>query len=53
MLWAGVPMIVSGYCIQISVGDGWRNTWIVIHVAVSLLWTIAYGVHWVRHRLAK
>jgi hypothetical protein len=52
MLWAGLPMIISAYCIQVSVSDGWRKTWIVLHVAVSLLWTAAYVVHWIRHRQA-
>jgi hypothetical protein len=53
MLWVAVPMIISGYCIQVSVSEAWRNGWIIIHVAVSLLWALAYVVHWVRHRLSR
>ena len=39
------PMIASGYFIQVSVEERWRTAWIVVHVATSCLWLVAYGVH--------
>ncbi|MFQ5749407.1 MAG: hypothetical protein ACE5H3_08130 [Planctomycetota bacterium] len=39
------PMIVSGYFLQISVGDSWRTAWKGIHVAVSLAWLATYQIH--------
>jgi hypothetical protein len=39
------PMIASGYLVQVSVDEGWRNAWIVLHVASSCLWLAAYAIH--------
>lgn len=39
------PMIVSGYLIQTSVTPAWRQAWIVVHVAASLLFLAAYVPH--------
>jgi hypothetical protein len=40
-----IPMIASGYAIQIAVGEGWRAVWIAVHVASSSLWIAAYLAH--------
>lgn len=45
-----MPMILSGYAIQISVHEGWRFVWVVIHVASSLVWILGYAFHWFSHR---
>lgn len=47
---AFAPMVASGYLIQTAVEPGWRTAWIVIHVAVSLLWLLSYVVHLLRPR---
>jgi len=39
------PMIASGYLLQVAEDEGWRWTWIVVHVATSLAWVLAYGLH--------
>jgi hypothetical protein len=39
------PMILSGYAIQVTIEETWREFWIVLHVASSVLWLLAYGVH--------
>lgn len=40
-----VPMVASGYAIQVSVEEALRTTWVWTHVATSLLWIAAYVVH--------
>jgi hypothetical protein len=40
-----VPMIVSGYLLQTTVSAGWRQAWIVIHVASSTIWLGAFALH--------
>lgn len=50
-LWlTALPMILSGYLLQISVSDFWRQAWILVHVATSLAWTGAYLAHLLTHR---
>lgn len=44
------PMVVSGYLIQVVVTEGWRAAWVATHVALSLVWLVAYGLHWVTLR---
>jgi len=39
------PMIVSGYLLQTSVSEGWRQTWIVVHVVASTVWLVVTAVH--------
>lgn len=39
------PMVLSGYFLQVSAEPAWRNFWIVLHVATSGLWLLAYLVH--------
>lgn len=40
-----VPMIVSGYLIQTATGDGWRRTWVWVHLVSSGLWLLGYLAH--------
>jgi len=39
------PMILSGYLLQTTVSEGWRQVWIVAHVASSCLWLVVIAVH--------
>ncbi len=39
------PMIASGYLVQLTVSEGWKDVWIVVHVATSCAWVLAYLVH--------
>lgn len=55
-----VPMVVSGYLIQTAVEPGWRQAWVVVHVATSLLWVAGYLAHqiplalgWLRRRRVR
>ncbi len=43
-----LPMVASGYLLQVAVDPGWRQTWIWIHVASSLLWVAAFAFHKLR-----
>lgn len=49
LLWFVLPMVFSGYLIQIAMTDVWRNIFIWIHVVVSVLWIAAYAIHWLAH----
>lgn len=40
-----IPMILSGYLLQVSVDEALRDFWIIAHVATSCLWLIVYAVH--------
>lgn len=51
LLWSIVPMIVTGPLIQVATQATWRRLWIVAHVASSLVWLGAFGLHqWQRRR---
>ena len=39
------PMAASGYLLQVSVDEAWRERWVVVHVATSLLWLATYAAH--------
>ena len=39
------PMVVSGYLIQTTITEAWRNAWIVIHCATSAVWLVVYTTH--------
>lgn len=47
------PMVVSGYLIQVSVGETWRTAWIVVHCITSFLWITGYLAHQVTHLRKK
>lgn len=53
MMLTMVPMVVSGYLIQVSVGETWRVIWIVVHCIASFLWITGYLVHQVTHLRKK
>ena len=40
-----VPMVASGYLLQVSADEAWRRVWIVLHVATSVIWIGAWIVH--------
>ena len=40
-----VPMMASGYLLQVAVESFWRTTWGWIHLVSSLLWTLGYLTH--------
>jgi hypothetical protein len=40
-----VPMTLSGYLIQTTVGETWRQIWIVTHLVASGAWTLAFAGH--------
>lgn len=40
-----LPMVASGYLLQTAVDPTWRRIWVIVHVATSLAWILAYGGH--------
>lgn len=40
-----LPMAASGYLLQVAVDAQWRERWVWVHVAASLLWIAAFVVH--------
>lgn len=48
-----LPMVMSGYLLQISVQDSWRIAWVAIHLLTSGGWFIACLAHVVIHLLAR
>ncbi len=40
-----VPMVASGYFLQVAVEEAWRQTWIVVHVTSSVVWVLVYPLH--------
>jgi hypothetical protein len=45
-----LPMILSGYLLQVSSGEISRQVWIVVHVASSIAWILTYAWHQLRPR---
>ena len=45
-----VPMALSGYLLQVSADEAWRQRWVWLHVATSLAWVAAYLVHQLSRR---
>lgn len=45
-----VPMVASGYLIQTTVTEGWRQAWVAIHLISSGLWLLGYGAHLLARR---
>ena len=45
-----LPMIASGYLLQISGDEIWRRVWIVCHVATSIAWMAGYIIHQLQPR---
>jgi len=40
-----VPMILSGYLLQVSYEEPWREIWHLAHLLTSFFWLLGYGVH--------
>lgn len=53
MLGLALPMIFSGYLLQTAVDESWRQAWIIIHVATSLLWLAGVAVHLFTHYTSR
>lgn len=47
------PMTASGYLLQTASVEPWRTVWIVVHVATSVLWCLAYAVHLLSRRSVR
>jgi undecaprenyl pyrophosphate phosphatase UppP len=45
MLLALVPMVLSGYLIQTTVTEWWRQVWIAMHLISSAVWILAFAGH--------
>jgi hypothetical protein len=43
-----LPMAASGYLVQVAVSEPWRERWIWVHVAASLLWIAFFVAHQAR-----
>lgn len=48
LLAMALPMIASGYAVQVSVAAEWRTAWAWVHGVTSVLFTLAFAVHIVR-----
>jgi hypothetical protein len=40
-----LPMVLSGYLIQTTPGEDWRQVWIVTHLVASGAWIVAFAGH--------
>jgi len=40
-----IPMALSGYLLQVSVEQWWRDMWIIVHVGLSLAWSALFVAH--------
>jgi hypothetical protein len=49
MLLTGVPMILSGYAIQISLTPAFRIFWVWVHLITGGIWIAAFVVHGILH----
>ena len=45
----GLPMVFSGYLIQVTVSPSWRTAWITLHLLASALWVLALAAHALTH----
>ena len=48
-----LPMILSGYLLQVSVDPRWRQAWEIVHVATSCIWILAFLGHFVAGRTLR
>lgn len=44
------PMVVSGYALQVSADEGWREAWSWLHGLSGGVWTLGYLVHFLRRK---
>ena len=40
-----IPMVLSGYLIQVSVSEGWRTIWVWVHLVTSFAWIMMTIAH--------
>lgn len=40
-----IPMVLSGYVLQVVIEDEWRTLWVAAHLVFSGLWTVGYLAH--------
>jgi len=40
-----VPMVLSGYALQVSGDQAWRDAWAWVHVISGGLWVLGFGAH--------
>jgi hypothetical protein len=45
LLFIALPMIATGYLIQVSVDERLRLAFVIVHLMTSAVWTIAYVTH--------
>lgn len=45
LLFVAIPMIATGYLIQVSVSEQLRYAFVVVHLATSAVWSLAYVRH--------
>lgn len=50
LLFLLLPMVVSGYALQVSSAEQWRTAWSWLHVVTGGLWVLGYVVHFLRRR---
>jgi hypothetical protein len=44
-----LPMIFSGYLLQVSVSPGWKTCWVWVHNSTSLVWLAGLLAHLYSH----
>ncbi|MCP4092579.1 MAG: hypothetical protein GY747_03935 [Planctomycetes bacterium] len=47
LLLSFLPMMFSGYLLQVTVEESWRSIWLWVHLITSGLWLAAYAIHWI------
>jgi hypothetical protein len=45
LLLSAAPMALSGYLLQTTVGEAWRQAWVVVHLAASTLFLAGWAGH--------
>jgi len=40
-----LPMVLSGYLLQTASAPFWRQTWLVLHLTTSAVWTLMFLAH--------
>lgn len=45
LVFLAVPMIASGYAVQVSVAAEWRTAWAWVHGVTSVLFTLVFVLH--------
>ena len=53
LLAMALPMVLSGYLIQVVMDDSWRSAWVIVHLATSALWLLAFLAHLFTHRRVR